>query len=360
MTSILVTGTSGFIGRHLAADLTRRGHSVLAMMRRPGELPALRSRVDALGGAGRLLTSVAGNLDLPGLGMQADLPPLAAVVHLGATFAWGLDPQSARRTNVEGALAVTELARQGSARLVMISGFMLENARHLHQLGIAPDDPDRTDWTRVYKRAGAYEASKLEGALRVRTFARLHGIELVEVQPATVAGHSITGDLDPAQPLFQLIDNLAHGRFAMVPGSPAHWLPLVSVDGLAALIAAAVRAPVVPKRLLALDPDTPDFAGLFAVLAKALGRKAPTRHIPIPLLAALLKIPGVSKWTHSSAESLDFLQIERFDTSVTQAFLQAQGIAWPPIGDSIRASAAYWQAYKRRSALPVAGLVSEN
>ena len=287
----LITGATGFIGRHLAAALTAQGNPVLALMRRPDRLQTLRRRIDDLGGDGKLLAGMAGDLDLPALGLQGEPPDINVVVHLGATFAWGLDPRAARRTNVDGALAVAELARRNGARLVMISGFMMENNAHLQRLGISPDDPDGADWGRVYARAGAYEASKLEGALRVRSFAGRHGMQLIEVQPATVAGHSVSGELDPAQPLSGLIGNLAHGRLAMVPGTPAHWLPLVGVDGLAALIAAAVLARTVPERLLALDAETPDLRGLLAVLAGALGRKAPSRHIPIWLLAGLLKIP---------------------------------------------------------------------
>lgn len=345
MTTTLITGATGFIGRHLTAGLTAQRQPVIALMRRPDRLRLLRARIDELGGDGNLLTGVAGDLERPGLGLQAGLPPLKAVVHLGATFAWGLDPQSARRTNVDGALEVAELARRSNARLVMMSGFMLENTAHLRRLGIVPGDPDSTGWNRVYAKAGAYEASKLEGALRVRAFAARHRMQLVEVQPATVAGHSVSGELDPAQPLSQLIGNLVHGRLAMVPGTPAHWLPLVSVDGLAALIAAAVHAQTVPERLLALDAATPNLVGLLRELATALGRQPPTRHIPMPLLAGLLRIPGMAALMNTAPESLHFLQPARFDTGGTEAFMKAHGLTWAPIEDSIRASAAYWRTH---------------
>ena len=150
-----ITGATGFIGRHLVAQLTTQGYPVLALMRRPDRLPELRARVNDLGGNGTLVSGVAGDLDLPDLGLHADLPELRVVVHLGATFAWGLEPQDARRTNVIGALAVAQLARRLKARLLMISGFMLEDLGHLRRLGISLDDPDGTDWGRVYAQAGA-------------------------------------------------------------------------------------------------------------------------------------------------------------------------------------------------------------
>lgn len=79
------------------------------------------------------------------------------------------------------------------------SGFMLENLQHLAHLGIDPAQPEQTHWRDVYRRAGAYEARKLESALKVRSLAAQTAIDMVEVQPATVAGHSQTGELDAAQ-----------------------------------------------------------------------------------------------------------------------------------------------------------------
>ncbi|MBQ0834032.1 MAG: NAD-dependent epimerase/dehydratase family protein [Marinobacter sp.] len=116
-------------------------------------------------------------------------------------------------------MAVAELARRLGCRLVFISGFMLENLQHLNQLGIDPAQSEKTNWRDVYRHAGAYGASKLEAALKVRSFAAQTALDMVEVQPATVAGHSQTGELDAAQPLYQLLDNLSRGRLALVSGT---------------------------------------------------------------------------------------------------------------------------------------------
>lgn len=274
--TLLITGATGFIGRHVCAQLTRDQHQICAVLRQPQtQLPVLREQVEALGGAGDCVHAVKGDLDLPGLGLPDHLPAPDAIIHLGARFAWQLDRQTAYRTNVAGSLAVAALARHHKCRLVFISGFMLENTAHLHRLGIRSDDPEQVDWQRVYRRAGGYEASKLEAAIRVRALAARQGLDMIEVQPATVGGHSVTGALDNTQPLFALLDNLVRGRMAMVPGSPAHWLPLVAVDHLAKLIALAATTDNAPPRLLALDPATPNLRGLLAIAAGALGRRAP-------------------------------------------------------------------------------------
>ena len=37
---IALTGSTGFIGRHLLAELTKRGYRVRVLLRRPSEVPA--------------------------------------------------------------------------------------------------------------------------------------------------------------------------------------------------------------------------------------------------------------------------------------------------------------------------------
>lgn len=349
--SILITGATGFIGRHVASQLSHDGETVVAVLRQPEtQLPKLRQQVEALGGTATRIQATHGNLDQPELELPSNLPAPHTIIHLGARFAWGMDRESASRTNVDGSLAVAELARRHNSRLVFVSGFMLENREHMQRIGISSDDPERVNWTRVYRRAGAYEASKMEAALRVRSLAKEHALKLVEVQPATVAGHSRTGALDAAQPFHALIDGLARGRMALVPGSPAHWLPLVAVDHLAVLIARAATSETAPSRLLALDPATPNLKETLGIAAGGLGRRAPQRHLPISLLAALLRLPGVARLMGTSPEAMHFIQTHRFDTSETDAFLQQQGLSRPSI-ERVIADSARWYARGESSLL---------
>lgn len=341
-----VTGGSGFIGQHVLVLLTRQGHPVTVLMRQPQGLAALREQVDQLGGQGGLLTAVAGDLGLPALGLdaaaRAQVRPAAVVFHLGAQFAWGLAAESARRVNVQGALEVAELAAQQGSRLLMVGGFMLANHGHLQRLGIDLQHPERTDWDRLYRRSGAYEGSKLEAHFRVCAHMAERQAALTVVHPATVCGHSLSGHILPAQPLAVLIGNLAGGRLGAIPGSAAHWLPLISVDVLAELIvAAAFDEQQAGQEILALDASTPNLQGLLQQLAEALGARAPSRHVPIPLLRALLRIPGMPALLHTDVESLDFIQTTRFDTTATQALAQRHHLHWPDIKQALQATARY-------------------
>lgn len=341
-----VTGGSGFIGQHLLALLTSRGHPVSVLMRRPHSLPALRGQIEQLGGRGDLLTAVSGDLGLPGLGLDAtdreQVRQAAVVFHLGVQFAWGLSQAQARQVNVEGAIRVAEMAAQQGSRLLMVGGFMLANHAHLQRIGVNLQHPEQTDWDRLYRRTGSYEGSKLEAHFRVR--ARMVELQapLTLVHPATVCGHSRSGHILPAQPLAGLIDNLAAGRLGAIPGSAAHWLPLVSVDFLAELmLAAAFDEQQVGQEILALDAATPNLQGMLQQLAHTLSVQAPSRHLPIPLLRMLLKIPGVPRLLHTDAESLDFIQTTRFDTAATQALVQRHQLHWPDIDQALQATARY-------------------
>ena len=341
-----VTGGSGFIGQHLLATLTRKGHPVAVMLRAPERLPALRMQIDRLGGDGGLLGAVAGDLSAPGLGLNAaaaeQLRRAAVVFHLGVQFAWGLSAEQARAVNVEGALAVAELAAGQGSRLLMVGGFMLANHEHLQRIGIELQNPAATDWRRLYRRTGAYEGSKLEAHFRVLARMRELDAELTVVHPATVCGHSSTGHILPAQPLAGLIGNLANGVLGAIPGSPAHWLPLVCVDFLAELmVAAAFDVDQAGQEILALDRHTPNLQGMLQQLAQSLAVSAPRRHLPMPLLRLLLQVPGVPRLLRTDPESLDFIQRKRFDTAATQALAQRHQLLWPDIAQALQATARY-------------------
>ncbi|WP_431474365.1 SDR family oxidoreductase [Marinobacter sp. KM021] len=340
--TILITGATGFIGKYLCLTLLQQGHEVQALIRSKSSLNQLTGFLQQQGAAMERFSALEGDLEKPDLELIALPDRIECLVHLAARFAWNLPEQEARHTNVTGSLRVAELARQLRCRLVFISGFMLANTGHLSRLGINRSHPEQTDWSRVYRRAGGYEASKLESAFRLREFVARQGMDAVEVQPATVAGHGLTGELDPAQPLYGLLENLYHGRLAMIPGSPEHWLPLIPVDSLAQVIAVACVANHVPGTLLALDQNTPNLAALLQAAAHSLGKPGPRRHLPIGMMKALLTIPGLPGLLKVAPESLAFIQTCRFDTTVTERFLAQQQVTLPPFRQYLQSSCRHY------------------
>ncbi|MEO6473136.1 MAG: SDR family oxidoreductase [Aeromicrobium sp.] len=338
MANIMVTGATGYIGQWLCSVLTANGHEVYALMRRSEQLESLQATCDSRGGRGSAIQPVIGNLDRPGLGLTVN-PDVDIIFHLGAVFAWNLSPNQARSTNVQGSINVAELASQTGAKLVVVGGFMSQNATYLKEIGIDPLEPARANWDRIYAKVGAYEASKLESFFLTVDRADHLGVPSIGVHPATLCGHSKSGQISVGQPFTELIETIANERMSAIPGGRDHWLPLVTVDCLASLLAALADNPWPPtKSLIALDPATPDLATLAQRIASTLGVRSPRRRVPVGLLQALLRLPGAERLTHTSRESLSFIRKERFEISATRAFMEASGVVVPPIGTAIDAT----------------------
>lgn len=341
-----VTGGTGFIGQHLVAHLSAKGHTVRVLMRRPERLTELREQVVKLGGSAARVFAVAGDLERDNLGLspadREQLRQARVVFHLGAHFAWGLSLEQSRAVNVEGAKRVALLAVEQNSRLVMIGGYMLKNHEHLQRIGIDPRSAQQTHWPAVYRRVGGYEASKLEAHFATLELMSAKGGEITVVHPATVCGHSRTGHILDGQPLVELIRNLIQGKLTAVPGTAKHWLPLVTVDYLVELMVVSAFDPaMVGQELLALDEQTPNLQELLVQVAQPLGLKPPRHHISLRLLKLLLSIPPVARFMNTKPEALDFIQTTRFDTAAVEQFAKSHGIAKPDIRQSLQHTATF-------------------
>ncbi|MDP4571951.1 SDR family oxidoreductase [Pseudomonas sp. LPH60] len=341
-----VTGGTGFIGQHLVAHLSAKGHTVRVLMRRPERLTELREQVVKLGGSAARVFAVAGDLERDNLGLspadREQLRQARVVFHLGAHFAWGLSLEQSRAVNVEGAKRVALLAVEQNSRLVMIGGYMLKNHEHLQRIGIDPRSAQQTHWPAVYRRVGGYEASKLEAHFATLELISAKGGELTVVHPATVCGHSRTGHILDGQPLVALIRNLVQGKLTAVPGTARHWLPLVTVDYLVELMTASAFDPAMAgQELLALDAQTPNLREMLVQVAQPLGLKSPKHHVSLRLLKWLLSIPPVARFMNTKPEALDFIQTTRFDTAAVEQFANSHGITKPDIRQSLQHTATF-------------------
>ncbi|MDH1551317.1 MULTISPECIES: SDR family oxidoreductase [Pseudomonas] len=356
-----VTGGSGFIGQHLLARLTATGHTVRVLMRHPENLARLREKVGRLGGKPAGVQAVAGDIGTEGLGLsEADrqrVSAAAVVFHLAAHFTWGLSLEHARVVNVQGALRVAQLAASQGTRLLMVGGYMLQNFSHLASIGVDHEHPEHTDWPAVYRRVGGYEASKLEAHFAVIRYMQGAGAAYSIVHPATVCGDSERGHILDGQPLAALISGLALGRFKAIPGSPSHWLPLVSVDYLVTLMACVAFDPSMANRqVLALDPHTPNLQGLLEDITATLQVKAPRHHVPIGVLKWLLAIPGVATRLAISPESLNFIQPQRFDLSFSEQLERRYQLTHPNIKHTLAKTVRHVERNLGHGSMPGANI----
>ncbi|MEU8802127.1 alpha/beta fold hydrolase [Spirillospora sp. NPDC048819] len=329
----LVAGATGLIGRWLVAELLARGRSVAVTVRGgPGRGDELRAWLREHGLDDRALTVVAGDIAQPGLGLAvADrerLDSVRDVFNAAAVYRFGLGREEARRSNVEGALNVLRWAgaRPGLRRLVHISGYRVAAADP-----VAHPAPDGV-LDELYRRHGAYEASKREGDAAVRALAADEGVPLTVVNPAAVIGHSVTGEAGQYIGLADIVAKLWAGRLPALAGTRRTFIPVVTVDHLARFLAAvpghddgAYRAHWV------LDDATPELPDLIAFLARHFGVRAPHLLLPAGLVRRLPRaLSGVDP------ETLTFLSEDRYDTSSADALAEAAGLRHPPVLDALR------------------------
>jgi NAD(P)-dependent dehydrogenase (short-subunit alcohol dehydrogenase family) len=216
----LVTGATGFIGRHLVERLLRRGGTVYAVIR-----PASRERLDALrahwGPGAERVVAVSGDLSQPLLGLVPEaLAELHGRVdhlfHLAAVYDMGADPETLHAANVVGTRNLIAFANAVEAGALHHVSSIAAAGRHR---GVFREDmfAEAEDFRDPYSRS-KHESEALVRAECERPW-RVY-------RPGIVVGHSRTGEIDKIDGpyyFFKLIQRLR----AAVPA----WLPLVGIEG---------------------------------------------------------------------------------------------------------------------------------
>lgn len=356
--TILMTGLSGLLGRWTAARLTRDGHHVIAPLRQAdARAPALATWLDAHGGNSNRIIWVEADLADPAfastLEASADLSSVTHIYSFAASMDWYLDPKVARQINMLAVRDLVDIARRspGFERFVHVSGYLVTSPRHRASIGFdpareaaSPKEPKRA-LAKLYKRAGAYEASKIEADYLVRR-AAYQGLPVTILNPATVIGASDTGEAQHVFGLEGIMSGLADGSFAGIPGTADDWVPLVAVDYCADFAASVPFSETKPfTNYVLLHQGTPTLSNMVAMIGNTLCVKAPTRRVPLWALKALLSA-GLEKRLGIPMEGLAFINNYRFDTSSAEAAAAKHGIIQTDIAETLEKTVRYWQAIK--------------
>jgi hypothetical protein len=94
------------------------------------------------------------------------------------------------------------------------------------------------------------------------------------------------------------------------------------------------------RQALALYEHTSSLQGCRADRKNA-GGQAPRRHVPIGLLRWLLMIPGLAARFAISAESLDFIQTQRFDMSNSEQLELKYQLTHPDMARALEKTVRY-------------------
>jgi NAD(P)-dependent dehydrogenase (short-subunit alcohol dehydrogenase family) len=212
----LVTGGTGFIGRHLLRELAKRDGTTFVLARR-GSTEKLEALIGSTSG-GERLRSLTGDVTEAGLGLSPDDRARlmgADVYHLAAVYDLEAPEDANERANVQGTRNVVDLAEELGARLHHVSSIVVAGGKwkgkfteEMFAEGQSLDHP--------YYRT-KYEAERIvrESRLRYRIY-----------RPGLVIGSSETGKadrIDGPYYAFKLIQRLRNA----IPS----WVPLIGLEG---------------------------------------------------------------------------------------------------------------------------------
>ncbi|WP_422757786.1 alpha/beta fold hydrolase [Paenarthrobacter sp. C1] len=340
----LVFGASGMVGRHLVLTLAKAGANVTAAVR-TAESGARVERWVREHGLERSIRTTIVDFDAPGIvaGGPSTLPFITEIHNCAGTYRFGMTAQEARSANVGIVEKLIDFAKDlpNLQRVVHVSGYR-----------VGGQDPATVPWSddhriAVYKELGAYEASKVESDAIFQARALEHGVPWTIVNPSSLIGDSVTGESDQLIGLATTIAQIWEGAVAALPGNGSTFLPVVTVDYLAAFMtAAAVDPTAAGKAYWVLDDATPPLADLLTHVGRHLGVKVPRVRMPVGVIKRLPQ-----RITRADPETLSFMSADRYPTESAIEFADRHGIQMPDVLVSLERWADYLAAHRFGDAL---------
>jgi nucleoside-diphosphate-sugar epimerase len=293
MSTILVTGGSGFIGCHCVLQLLAAGHQVRTTVRNLKREPDVRAMLRE-GGAepGDRLSFIAADLE-DDRGWPEAVTGCQYVLHVASPLPASL-PKHEDELIVparEGALRVLRAAGQaGVKRVVLTSSFGAIGYGHRPRK--APFS--EADWTELNDHVTAYIKSKTIAERAAWDFiARERGsLELSVINPVVVLGPVLGPDYSTS---ILLVQRLLDGA---IPGCPKLYFGVVDVRDVADIHLRAMTDPAAKgERFLATAGDFMSKRDIAKVLKDRLGaaaKRVPTRELPNWLVRiAALRDPAI-------------------------------------------------------------------
>jgi NAD(P)-dependent dehydrogenase (short-subunit alcohol dehydrogenase family) len=359
MSSYLITGGTGFLGRRLVSRLLARPGStvVYVLVRSPEKFDTVardwdRSRVVA----------VTGDLTVPGLGVSlSDISDtIDHVVHLGAVYDFMASPAENDAVNVTGTGHVIEFAGLLGAKWL----------HHISSVAVAGDHRGRfteQDFDLGQRLPSPYHATKFAAEQLVR---EQKTVPWRVYRPSAVVGDSRTGEMDKIDGPYYFLPAIT--RMAWLPAR----LPLVAphlgttnivpvdyvVDAISYLVHEEAPSGTTYHLGSARNQTLTEVYNAFAVPAGA------PRIVASPRVPALVhggrvagklaaravdRLPGgrearaaVLTELGIPLEVLPHMVMEpRFDTTATQEALSGSGISVPGLASYAPRLLRYWSAH---------------
>ncbi len=286
MEKVLVTGITGYIGQHCAAELLRQGYEVVGTIRSRSKANATRSAIARVADVENLSFTEADLLS--DKGWSEAMKGCTYVLHVASPFlmAEPKDENELIAPAVEGThrvIAAAQLA--GVKRLVLTSStFAIIAGKGSGKYGPG-------DWSDTEANIGAYAKSKTLAERTAWEVAKGGNMEMTVINPGAVFGPSLGAPIDGQS--VTMMTKMITGKIPMIPDMA---MGMVDVRDVAKLHVAAMTAKgAAGKRFIACTAEPVEMATVAQVLREAGYKKAPSMKAPTFLLKFMSKFDPEAK-----------------------------------------------------------------
>ena len=262
--SFLVTGASGFAGRHLLTA-RKRDDSVVALVRDRSAWSA-QGWVADLDGVDTLQGTVT-DTD----GWAARLPPLAGIFHFAALVRHSrIDAEEIYTTNVDGTLNMVRIAAEHGCRVVMLSTSGTVGCFQ------SPDEAadETADFCEATVANWPYYHSKIIAEREARKLADELGVELVFMRPPVLLG--------PGDHRYRSTANILRMLRGKLPFLIRGGMHFVDIRDVIAATRQAMQQPAV-RPVYNLPGKASSIEEFFGMVEDVSGVRAPRRVLPYSL-----------------------------------------------------------------------------
>jgi len=272
---VLLTGVTGYIGQHCAAELLKHGYEVVGTVRSRSKSDATKSALAKVASIDRL-TFVEADL-LADTGWEQAMKGCTYVLHVASPFllAEPTDENELITPAVEGTRRVITAAQKaGIKRLVLTSStFAIIAGKDTGRYGPG-------DWSDTAANIGAYAKSKTLAERAAWEAVKGGNLELTVINPGAVFGPSLGAKLEGQS--VTMMTKMIEGKIPMIPDMA---MGMVDVRDVARLHVAAMTASgAAGKRFIACTAEPVEMATVAKVLRDAGYNKAPKIKAPTFLL----------------------------------------------------------------------------
>jgi uncharacterized protein YbjT (DUF2867 family) len=250
MSTVLVTGASGFVGSHLLPELLGAGHRVVALVRSPASGEKVTRRLPGALAANLELRT--GDVDRPAT-LPAALAGVEAVVHLAAIPRDSNGGRQLLAVNLDGTRnLVAAMQASGVMRLVHLGALGVEDREELH-----------------------YAKSKARAERAVRE----SGLDWTILKPSLLFG--------PGDGFFNIVAGLVRlsPGIVPVPGNGTSRFQPLHVGDLALCLRLALERPETVGHAFELGgPRVWTYREITAEVCRGMGRRRAILPMPVPLI----------------------------------------------------------------------------